>query len=165
VPARASAQFRTSVSFCVDSRCAPEALVGGASGYIISGVTFLHDCSRHCHRSAASASWVGLFRHDLSKPETRRKMKHRGQTARAEPDSPSSPVGSRTGEARDLGHGYCNERRMPRLFLSNWVVRTFWLPEAKVPRMLPDWSHELSAERTRTRIRCSPLATSTESEK
>ncbi len=70
-----------------------------------------------------------------------------------------------TGDPRDLGHGYCNERRMPRLFLSNWVVRTFSLPGAKLPRMLPDWSYELSADRTRTRIRCSPPATSSESEK
>src|SRR6266852_4344704 len=42
------------------------------------GVTFLHDCSRHCCCGAAGASWVGLFRHDLSKPETGRKIKAAG---------------------------------------------------------------------------------------
>jgi hypothetical protein len=155
-----------SLCFCAGLAGATlEALVGVASGYIISGVTFLHDCPRHCHRSAAGASRLCLFRHDLSKPETRWKMNHRGQTARAEPDSPFLVSREPHWRGRDLGRGYCNERRMPRLFLSNWVVRTFWLPGAKVPRMLPDWSYELSAERTRTRIRCSPPATSTESEK
>src|SRR6266436_7762163 len=42
------------------------------------GVTFLHDCSRHCCCGAAGASWVGLFRHDLSKPEAGRKIKAAG---------------------------------------------------------------------------------------